>query len=112
VTNTESGTGDCGKSEATAGSPLFRNYYATGRLMKDDVEVGQHRFAGLPEKQRKPGRPTVIPPTLEQAVVNLYRRGHGYRAIASHLAAEYGLNPDYSSVRRTLLRLGAIPGRA
>lgn len=63
------------------------------------------------EKARKPGRPRAIPEDLESVVVELYRQGHGYRAIARILRNEYGINPHFSSVRKTLHRLGVIkPG--
>jgi len=58
------------------------------------------------EKARKPGRPRAIPEDLESVVVELYRQGHGYRAIARILRNEYGINPHFSSVRKTLIRLG------
>ena len=57
---------------------------------------------------RKPGRPRAIPEEFEPVVVELYDRGYGYRAIARILREEYGLNPDYTSVRRTLIRLGKV----
>ena len=57
---------------------------------------------------RKPGRPTAIPREYQSAVLTLYEEGHGYRAIARVLREEYGLNPDYTSVRRTLIRLGKV----
>ena len=57
---------------------------------------------------RKPGRPRAIPKEYEALVVELYDQGYGYRAIARILREEYGLNPDYTSVRRTLIRLGKV----
>lgn len=58
---------------------------------------------------RKPGRPRAIPEEYEPLVVELYDKGDGYRAIARRLREpEYGLNPDYTSVRRTLIRLGKV----
>ena len=57
---------------------------------------------------RKPGRPRAIPEQHEQVVVELYDRGNGYRVIARILREEHGLNPDYTSVRRTLIRLGKV----
>jgi len=57
---------------------------------------------------RKPGRPRAIPEQYEPLVVELYDQGYGYRAIARVLREEYGLNPDYTSVRRTLIRLGRV----
>lgn len=63
------------------------------------------------EKARKPGRPRAIPEDLEPVVVELYRQGYGYRAIARILRNEYDINPHFSSVRKTLLRLSVIkPG--
>jgi hypothetical protein len=62
-----------------------------------------------PEHPRKPGRPRAIPRAYESAVVDLYEQGYGYRAIARMLREpEYGLNPDFSTVRRTLIRLGKV----
>ena len=57
---------------------------------------------------RKPGRPRAIPEEYEPVVIALYEEGYGYRAIARILREEYGLNPDYTSVRRTLIRLGKV----
>ena len=60
------------------------------------------------KKARKPVRPRAIPGEIENAVVELYRSGLGYRAIARILRNEYGLNPHFSSVRKALIRLGEI----
>ena len=58
---------------------------------------------------RKPGRPRAIPEEYESVVVDMYDQGDGYRLIARRLREpEYGLNPDYTSVRRTLIRLGKV----
>jgi len=58
---------------------------------------------------RKPGRPRAIPEEYESVVADMYDQGNGYRAIARRLREpEYGLNPDFSSVRRTLIRLGKV----
>jgi len=67
----------------------------------------------MPEKPRRPGRPRAIPKQFESILVELYRRGYGYRAIARILSSsEYGLNPHFSSVRLTLMRLGVVKGKA
>jgi len=59
---------------------------------------------------RKPGRPRAIPKEYESVVADMYDQGDGYRAIARRLREpEYGLNPDYTTVRRTLIRLAKIP---
>jgi hypothetical protein len=58
---------------------------------------------------RKPGRPRAIPPEAESVVVELFRLGYGYRSIARILRTDYRLNPDFSTVKRTLLRLGIPP---
>ena len=58
------------------------------------------------ERARKPGRPRAIPVDLEPVVVDLYRQGYGYRAIARIMRKEYRVNPHFSSVRKTLIRLG------
>ncbi len=65
----------------------------------------------LDEKHpRKPGRPRAIPEEYESVISEMYDQGDGYRAIARRLREpEYGLNPDFSSVRRTLIRLGKVP---
>ena len=58
---------------------------------------------------RKPGRPRAIPEEYESVIVDMYDQGNGYRAIARRLREpEYGLNPDYTSVRRTLIKLGKV----
>jgi len=60
------------------------------------------------EHTRKPGRPRAISIEYEPLVVGLYDQGYGYRAIARILREECGLNPDFTSVRRTLIRLGKV----
>ena len=58
---------------------------------------------------RKSGRPRAIPKSCEPVVATMYDEGDGYRAIARRLREpEYGLNPDFTSVRRTLIRLGKV----
>lgn len=60
-----------------------------------------------PMRARKPGRPRAIPEELEPVIVELYRQGNGYRAIARILrSSQYGINPHFSTVRKTLIRLG------
>jgi hypothetical protein len=58
-----------------------------------------------PPKERKPGRPLAIAPELEPIVVELYRRGYGYRSIARVLREEYGASPSFTTVKRLLLKL-------
>ena len=63
----------------------------------------------MPFKTRRPGRPRAIPKDIEPVVVDLYEQGYGYRAIARILnSPEYGLNPHFSSVRQTLIRLDKV----
>ena len=59
-------------------------------------------------RARKPGRRRAIPEELEPVIVELYRQGNGYRAIARILRTHYGINPHFSSVRKTLIRLGVV----
>ena len=48
----------------------------------------------------------------EPVVVELYNRGYGYRAIANILnTPEYGINAHFSSIRKTLIRLGKVTGK-
>jgi transposase len=61
-------------------------------------------------KVRRPGRPRAIPSKLEPAVVELHKRGYGYRAVARILRNEYGISADFSTVKRVLKRLGCITG--
>ena len=62
-----------------------------------------------PEKHtRKPGRPRAIPQEYEADIIAMYLQGYGYRAIVRKLREEYGLNPDYTTVRRTLIRLDIL----
>lgn len=62
---------------------------------------------------RKPGRPRAIPEEYEAVVIDMYNQGDGYRAITRRLREpEYGLNPDYTTVRRTLIRLGRVPNNS
>jgi len=66
--------------------------------------------APVEKHPRKPGRPRAIPEEYESVVADMYDQGDGYRAIVRRLREpEYGLNPDFSSVRRTLIRLGKVP---
>ena len=59
--------------------------------------------------RRKPGRQRAIPRQYEPVVAAMYDQGDGYRAIACRLREpEYSLNPDFTTVRRTLIRLGKI----
>ena len=62
------------------------------------------------KRARKPGRPRVIIHELEPVVVELYQQGYGYRAIANILRQDHGINLHFSSVRKTLIRLGTLPG--
>ncbi|MBN1368296.1 MAG: hypothetical protein JW967_10270 [Dehalococcoidales bacterium] len=39
----------------------------------------------------------------------LYRLGYGYRAIARILRNEYHIDPNFSTVKRTLKRLKILP---
>ncbi|MFC2019306.1 hypothetical protein ACFLU4_05040 [Chloroflexota bacterium] len=66
----------------------------------------------MPPKDRKPGRPRAIPPEVEPVVVELYKLGYGYRAIARILnGEEYGVRTHFSSVRKALIRLDrVVPG--
>ncbi len=81
----------------------FYNYFTTGyfaRLMKT--------VRSKLEKAKKQGRPRVIPEDLEPVVVELYQQGYGYRAIACILRNEYSIDPHFSSIRKTLTRLGEV----
>jgi transposase len=62
----------------------------------------------LPVKERKPGRPRAISAELEPIVVEIYRRGYGYRSICCILGEEYHVSADYTTVRRVLKRLGIV----
>jgi transposase len=86
----------------------FCHYFDTGDLTKDDIYVGHVPRVKAPEKFRKPGRPRAIPQELESAVVGIYKRGYGYRAIARILREEFGVNPDFTTVRRLLKKLGLL----
>ena len=60
-------------------------------------------------KDRKPGRPRAVPEDIEPAVIDLHERGYGYRAIARILnSREHGINAHFSSIRKTLIRLGKV----
>ena len=87
----------------------FYHCFTTGDLMKDDISIGLVIPAKAPSKVSKPGRPKAIPPELEPVVIELHRLGYGYRAIARNLRDEHHINPDFSTVRRTLIRLGIQP---
>jgi transposase len=57
---------------------------------------------------RKPGRPRAVPVDLEPVVADLYRRGNGYRRIASLLEHEHGIVLHYTSVKRALQKIGLV----
>ena len=76
--------------------------------MNSDDYIGQENKLDVPKKDRKSGRPGTISPPFEPVITVLYKRGYGYRAIARILRQEHHLNPDYSSVRRALKRLGLL----
>ena len=62
-----------------------------------------------PLKTRRAGRPRAIPGDLEPVVIKLWERGYGYRAIAHMLnTSDYGVNAHFSSIRKTLIRLGKV----
>ena len=63
-------------------------------------------------KDRKSGRPRAIPEDIEPVVVDLYERGYGYRTISRILnRREHGINAHFSSIRKTLIRLGKVKGK-
>ena len=77
--------------------------------MQEDIYRGQVTQVKASEKVRQPGRPRAIPPELEPVVIELYSLGYGYRAIARTLRKEYYIDPDFTTVKRTLKRLKIIP---
>lgn len=77
--------------------------------MKDGINVEPIPNIKAPPTDRKPGRPRAIPMELGHVVIELYRLGYGYRAIARILRTDYHLNPDFSTVRRILSRLQICP---
>jgi hypothetical protein len=76
--------------------------------MYPEVSVVQLQNVAFPDKVRKPGRPRAIPTEFESVVSDLYRKGYGYRAVASIIIREYSVNPHFSSVRRAVKRLGIL----
>ncbi len=76
--------------------------------MKSDVNTEPIHIVRLPPVVRKPGRPRAIPKELEIVVLELYGSGYGYRAIARILRMEYHVDPNFSTVKRTLKRLGIL----
>jgi hypothetical protein len=64
------------------------------------------------KRPRKPGRPRAISEDMEPIVVDLYSCGYGYRAITRILNSdEFGINVHFSSIRKTLIRLGKVEGK-
>ena len=49
----------------------------------------------------KAGRPRSVPDNLARLALNLYQRGHGYRAIARMLRAE-GVSPSFGTIRNII----------
>lgn len=87
----------------------YYHYFTTGISMKDDKYIGHVTVIKVPPTVRKPGRPRAIPTEMEQVLIDLYRLGYGYRAIARILRNEYHINPDFSTVKKALKRLGILP---
>ena len=79
--------------------------------MEADINIGNASDIKLPENIRKSGRPRAIPANLEHVVVELYRRGYGYRAISNNLCDEHNISAHYSTVRSLLKRLGVLRAR-
>ena len=77
--------------------------------MKEDLNYGSLQGTEMPPVVRKAGRPRAIPTDLEPTVLKLYRLGYGYRAIARILRQDCHVNPDFSTVKRTLKRLNILP---
>jgi len=71
---------------------------AAGRQISSRVEAREISNA-TPE--HKPGRPRAVPDNLARLAVNLYRQGHGYRAIARMLRDE-GISPSFGTIRNII----------
>lgn len=66
----------------------------------------------IPVTVRKAGRPRAIPEGAEPVVIKFWERGYGYRVIARILnTSEYGINVHFSSIRKTLIRMGKVIGK-
>ncbi|MFC1901445.1 hypothetical protein ACFLX3_00740 [Chloroflexota bacterium] len=52
-------------------------------------------------RERKPGRPRAIPKELEPEVINIYRKGFGYRATARELGKK-DISVNWSTLRRLI----------
>jgi len=70
--------------------------------------AGEQENAGLEVSRsarrmpvHKPGRPRSVPDNLVRLALNLYQRGHGYRAIARMLRAE-GVSPSFGTIRNII----------
>jgi hypothetical protein len=77
--------------------------------MKEDINTGSIPDMKILPAMGKPGRPRAIQPDFESVVIQLHRLGYGYRSIARILRTDHHLNLDFSTVKRTLLRLGILP---
>ena len=59
--------------------------------------------------ERKSGRPRGVPEDFEPEVIDLYKRGYGYCAIARIMnGRDHGINVHFSTIRKTLIRLGRV----
>ena len=58
--------------------------------MEDDICIGHIPHVKAPEKVWKVGRPRAIPSRLEPVVIELYKIGYGYRAIARRTSHQSG----------------------
>jgi hypothetical protein len=85
------------------------HYFVTGSFMITGSSDRLEPEAKAPPRVPRPGRPRAIPAELEPVVIELRRLGYGYRAIARTLRNEHHINPDFTTVRRTLIRLEIIP---
>ena len=68
--------------------------------------------ATMSQRIKKAGRPQAKTVDMELLVVELYEKGYRYRAIANIMnTGEYSINVHFSSVRKTLIRLGKVTGK-
>jgi hypothetical protein len=77
--------------------------------MKEDLNHRPLPNIDILRDASKAGSTGVFPTQLEHIALKLFRLGYGYPAIIGILYKEDRLNPDFSSVKRTLKRLNILP---
>jgi hypothetical protein len=77
--------------------------------MKEDLNHRPLPNIDLLRDASKAGSPGVFSSELEPIVLKLFRLGHVYPAITGILHKKDHLNPNFSTVKRTLKKINIMP---